>query len=81
MNGLVSKTFTLEQTSGFKLERNKDLTFIVIIIDIDWYENNYRDNFLGHIAQPYVQHYDIAWYKLVRLSYRVHLLIYGIWRK
>ncbi len=53
INGLVSNTFTLEQTSGFKLERNKDLTFIVIIIDIDWYENNYRDNFLGHIAQPY----------------------------
>ncbi len=53
MNGLVSKTFTLEQKSGFKLERNKDLTFIVIIIDIDWYENNYRDNFLGHIAQPW----------------------------
>ncbi len=52
MNGLVSKTFTLEQKSVFKLERNKDLTFIVIIIDIDWYENNYRDNFLGHIAQP-----------------------------
>ncbi len=52
MNGLVSKTFTLEQKYGFKLERNKDLTFIVIIIDIDWYENNYRDNFWGHIAQP-----------------------------
>ncbi len=33
INGLVS--FTLEQNSGFKLERNKDLTFIVIIIDID----------------------------------------------
>ncbi len=28
-------TFTLEQKSGFKLERNKDLTFIVINIDID----------------------------------------------
>ncbi len=38
MNGLVSTTFTLEQKSGFKLEINKDLTFIVIIIDIDWYE-------------------------------------------
>ncbi len=24
-----------------------------LIIDIDWYENNYCDNFLGHIAQPY----------------------------
>ncbi len=35
INGLVSTTFTLEQNSGFKLERNKDLTFIVIIIDID----------------------------------------------
>ncbi len=33
INGLV--TFTLEQKSGFKLERNKELTFIVIIIDID----------------------------------------------
>ncbi len=50
MNGLVSTTFNLEQNAGFKLERNKDLTFIVIIIDID--EKNYRDNFFGHIAQP-----------------------------
>ncbi len=40
MNGLVSTTFSLEQTSGFKLERNKDLTFIVIIRNIDWYEKN-----------------------------------------
>ncbi len=60
MNGLVSTTFTLEQNSGFKLERNKDLTFIVIIIDIDWYEKNYRDNFFGHIAQPY-----LGWYALL----------------
>ncbi len=37
--------------SGFKLERNKDLTFIMIIIDVDWYEKNYCDNILGHIAQ------------------------------
>ncbi len=43
MNGLVSTSLTLEQKSGFKLEINKDLTFIVIIIDIDWYEKNYRD--------------------------------------
>ncbi len=35
INGLVFTTFTLEQKSVFKLERNKDLTFIVIIIDID----------------------------------------------
>ncbi len=55
MNGLVSTTFTLEQKSGFKLERNKDLTFIVIIIDIDWYEKTYCDNILGHIAQPYAE--------------------------
>ncbi len=34
MKGLVSTTFTLEQKSGFKLERNKDLIFIVIIIDM-----------------------------------------------
>ncbi len=53
MNGLVSTTFTLEKKTGFKLERNKDLTCIVIIVDIDWYEKNYRDNFWGHIAQPY----------------------------
>ncbi len=38
INGLISTTFTLEQKSGFKLERNKDLTFIVIIIDIDLYK-------------------------------------------
>ncbi len=35
----------MEQNSGFKLEINKDLTFIVIIIDIDWYEKNYRKHF------------------------------------
>ncbi len=64
INGLVSKTFTLEQKSGFKLERNKDWTFIVIIIDIDWYENNYRDNFLGHIAQPYNTYYIVILYEL-----------------
>ncbi len=45
----------MEQNSGFKLERNKDLTFIVIIIDTDWYEKNDRDNFLGHVAQPYIR--------------------------
>ncbi len=33
--GLVSTTFTLEQKSGLKLARNKDLRFIAIIIDID----------------------------------------------
>ncbi len=26
---------SLEQKSGFKIERNKDLTFIMIIIDIN----------------------------------------------
>ncbi len=41
----------MEQDSGFKLEKNKDLTFIVKIIDIDWYEKNYCDIFFGHIAQ------------------------------
>ncbi len=34
-NGLVSRTFNLEQKSVFKLEINKDLTLIVIIINID----------------------------------------------
>ncbi len=34
---LVSTTFALEQKSAFKLEIKKDLTFIVIIIDYDWY--------------------------------------------
>ncbi len=33
INDLVSTTFTWEQKSAFKLERNKDLKFIVIIID------------------------------------------------
>ncbi len=54
MNGLVSTTFTLEQKSGFKLENNKDLTFTVIIIDIDLYEKKlwsffgpYRPALLG----------------------------------
>ncbi len=31
----MKEQLTLEKKSGFKLERNKDLTFIVIIIDID----------------------------------------------
>ncbi len=37
INDLVSTTFTSEQEStlSFKLKRNEDLTFIVIIIDID----------------------------------------------
>ncbi len=34
-----SRTFTLEQKSGFKLERNKDFTFIVIIIHMDMKKN------------------------------------------
>ncbi len=37
---------SLEQKYCFKFERNKDLTFIVIIIDIDWYKKNYRDHFM-----------------------------------
>ncbi len=41
----------MEQNSGFKTWK-KYLTFIVIIIDIDWYEKNYRDHFFAHIAQP-----------------------------
>ncbi len=49
MNGLVSTTFSLEQKSGFKFEINKDLTFIVIIIDIDWYIKNYRDKLSWYI--------------------------------
>ncbi len=35
MNGLVSSTFTLEQKYDFKLDRNNDLTFIVITISTD----------------------------------------------
>ncbi len=35
INGLVLTSFTLEQNADFKLEINKDLTFTVIIIDID----------------------------------------------
>ncbi len=35
INGLASTTFSLEQKSGLTFERNKDLTFIVIIIDIN----------------------------------------------
>ncbi len=60
MNGLVFTTFTLEQNSGFNLERNKDLTFIVIIIDIDWYEKNYRDNFFGHIARSQQKSFKVT---------------------
>ena len=42
VNRLVSSTFTQEQKSDFKFERNNDLTFIVIITDIDWYEKCYH---------------------------------------
>ena len=35
INRLVSSTFTQEQKSNLKFERNNELTFIVIIIDID----------------------------------------------
>ena len=52
INRLVSSTFTQEQKSNLTFERNNDLTFIVIIIDIDWYEKCYRDNIFGRIAQP-----------------------------
>ncbi len=45
-------TFTLEQKSGFKLERNKDLRFIVIIIDIDWYEKKILWCFLPISPSP-----------------------------
>ncbi len=50
MNDLVSTTLTWEQKSAFKLERNKDWKFIVIIIYL--YEKNYCDNSFAHIAQP-----------------------------
>ncbi len=43
--------------------KEKDLTCIVIIIDIDWYKKNYRDNFFGHIAQPDV--YVCLWFILI----------------
>ncbi len=46
-SGFYNFTF-LEQKSAFKLERNTNLTFIVIIIDR--YETNDRDYFFGHIA-------------------------------
>ena len=49
---LISSTFIQEQKSDFKFERNNDLIFIVIIIDIDWYEKWYGDDIFGHIAQP-----------------------------
>ena len=35
INPLVSSTFTQKQKPDFKFERNNDLTFIVMIIDID----------------------------------------------
>ncbi len=35
INHMVLTTFTLEQKPVFKLERNNNLTFIVIIIDIE----------------------------------------------
>lgn len=50
----VSSTFIPEKKSSFKLERNKVLAFIMIIIDIDWYEQLYCDNCFGHISQPYM---------------------------
>ena len=52
INRLVSSSFTQEQKSNLTFERNNDFKFIVIIIDIDWYEKCYRDNIFGRIAQP-----------------------------
>ncbi len=52
INGLDSSTFPLEQKSGFKLERNKDLAFIVWIIDIDWYEKNIVIMFWAILLSP-----------------------------
>ncbi len=68
MNGLLYTNFTLEQKSGFKLERNTDLAFNVIIIDIDWYEKNYHDRLLGHNRPALVQMYsDLLLLKFVLL--------------
>ena len=44
INCLVASAFTQEQKSNLKFERNNELTFIVILIDIDIFP---------HIAQPY----------------------------
>ncbi len=71
MNGLVSTTFSWEQKSGFTFEINKDLTFIMIIIDIDWYLKKYRDNFLGHITQPYI---TVVWLFVTWLSWACLLI-------
>ena len=38
INRLLSSTFTQEQKSNLKFERNNDLTFIVVIIDIDLHQ-------------------------------------------
>ena len=53
INRLLSAAFTQEQTSDFKL-RNNDLTFILIIMDIDRYEKVYRDNIFVHIARTLI---------------------------
>ncbi len=53
----------------------------MIIIDIDWYEKNYRDNFLGHIAQPYIKpcklllllYLILKWLMLTLLDYKYSL--------
>ncbi len=45
------------QKSSFKLERNKDLTFILIIIN--WYENKYRDHFWAISPSPTLECYKL----------------------
>ncbi len=42
----------ISQKSAFKLERNKNLTFIVVIIDIDWYEKIQIYEFLLILPSP-----------------------------
>ncbi len=50
----------------------------MIIIDIEWSEKNYCDNFLGHIAQPYIKpcklllllYLILKWLMLTLLDYK-----------
>ena len=52
INRLLSSTFTPEQTSNLKFERNNNLTFVVIIIYIDRYEQCYLITFSAVSPRP-----------------------------
>ncbi len=66
---------------GLNLKEIKIWPFIVIIIDIDWYEKNYRDNFFGHIAQPFFNICNTTEYYCITFQYSVSAFVFSFMKK